>query len=67
METWTHIETLGRELGATEEMIRKWRVRGVPHTWRLRLLDAADDAGVPLDRRAFDLPPGPKTKQIEAA
>lgn len=57
-EAWTEIERLGRQLGAGEEAMRKWRVRGVPPKWQIKIMDA-DEAGK-IDREAFDAPPGPR-------
>jgi hypothetical protein len=34
---------------------------------RLAIVDAAAADGFDLDRRIFDEPPGPKTKEFEAA
>lgn len=60
MIAWDFIEATAAELGVSAEAVRKWRIRGVPYQWRLRLLDIADAAGFSLDRREFDRPPGPK-------
>lgn len=67
MDTWDKIERLARELGASGEAIRKWRVRGVPTRWQLRFI--SHPVGRKLDRAAFDAPPGPRNprKQEVAA
>jgi hypothetical protein len=57
-DAWDEIERLGRELGAGDEAMRKWRVRGVPPKWQIKIM-AADPAGN-IDRAAFDNPPGPR-------
>jgi hypothetical protein len=60
MDQWEFIEKAATDLGIDTEAIRKWRVRGVPHQWRLAIVDAAEDRGFALDRAEFDRPPGPK-------
>ena len=64
---WDQIERLGRELGAGDEAMRKWRVRGVPARWQLKII-AADPAGA-IARDAFDKPPGARraATPLEAA
>lgn len=64
-EAWEEIERLGRQLGAGEEAIRKWRIRGVPKAWRLDLLDA--DKSSKITRAAFDSPPGSRRSESKAA
>jgi len=36
------IEALARELGASYEMVKKWRSRGISPRWQLKLLGAMD-------------------------
>jgi hypothetical protein len=55
-DAWAEIERLGREFGAGDEAIRKWRLRGVPAKWQLRFI--GDPVGRLIDRAAFDNPPG---------
>jgi len=65
-DAWDEIERLGRELGAGDEAMRKWRVRGVPAKWQLKIMAADPKARVA--RAAFDNPPGPRrTASTEAA
>lgn len=55
---WDEIERLGRDLGASDEAMRKWRDRGVPAKWQLRIMAADPDCAI--DRAAFNSPPGPR-------
>jgi hypothetical protein len=55
-DVWEEIERLGRQFGAGDEAIRKWRIRGVPAKWQLRFL--GDPAGRKIDPSAFSTPPG---------
>lgn len=66
-DQWAFIERSGRQLGASAEMVRKWRLRGVSHQWRLKLVEIAEQEEFPLDRNAFDNPPGPKRAAEQAA
>lgn len=58
MSQWEFIERAGAELGFGAEAIRKWRTRGVPRRHRLEIQDIANRDKFPLDRAAFDEPPG---------
>jgi len=53
---WDFIERIARERGVSDEALRKWRVRGVPATHRLAIVDRASEEGFALDRRVFDSP-----------
>jgi hypothetical protein len=56
---WDFIERFARENHVEDEAIRKWRVRGVPHRWRLPIATAA---GPGFDTAIFDAaPPGPRS------
>ena len=59
-EQWEFIEKAALDIGVEAEAFRKWRVRGVPHQWRLPIVDTALRQGFILDRDEFDTPPGPK-------
>lgn len=62
---WEFIERFARENKVADEAIRKWRVRGVPHRWRLPIASAA---GPEFRVAAFDDPPGPRSNEkAEAA
>lgn len=56
-ETWALIEAYAAELGVNAEARKKWRQRGVPHRWRLPLVNLASERGQQLDAAAFDRPP----------
>lgn len=58
MAPWEFIERAAAELGIGAEAFRKWRIRGVPHQWRLAIADRALAQGYDLDRAEFDRPPG---------
>lgn len=59
MSSWEAIERIAREqLGVEAETLRKWRVRGVPLSRRLDIVNA--DTGHEVDQRDFDNPPGPR-------
>lgn len=67
MDDWTFIEKTARQMGISEEALRKWRTRGVPPSHRLKIVDAASESGFPLDRSAFDDAPGTRRAQQSAA
>lgn len=54
METHALIETLAKELGVTAVARKKWRQRGVPHRWRLPIIELAASRGVELSSNDFD-------------
>lgn len=66
VDQWTFIERAGRELGASAEVVRKWRSRGVSHPWRVPLIEFAEREDFALDRAAFDNPPGPKRAELSS-
>lgn len=39
-DTWKSIADAGRRLGVNDEAIRKWRQRGIPYCWHLRIEEA---------------------------
>jgi hypothetical protein len=53
-DLWATIDRIAAKLGATERNRAKWRQRGVPHRWRLPILQAAAKAGILLDASAFE-------------
>lgn len=57
LSQWTFIEKTALAHGAKEVALRKWRERGVPHRFRLPIMQAATAARVKLDPRIFDEPP----------
>ncbi|MGB0854884.1 MAG: hypothetical protein ACPGSI_16430 [Pikeienuella sp.] len=48
------IEPMAREMGVSAVAVEKWRERGVPHKWRLPLLDEAEKRGIDIDRAWFE-------------
>jgi hypothetical protein len=43
-DIWKLISTAGASLGVTESARKKWRVRGVPHKWRMKIIVATAGA-----------------------
>jgi len=56
-DPWQFIDATAEKLGVTAEALRKWHERGVPHRWRLPIVDAAKRAKIKFDTAAFDTPP----------
>lgn len=54
MDTDALIDGLARELGVTVVARKKWRQRGVPHRWRLPIIELAAERGVELSSTDFD-------------
>lgn len=48
------IDDLAAELGASEAARKKWRQRGIPHRWRIPLIEAAAERGITLVGGDFD-------------
>lgn len=44
--TRKEIEARARELGAKQKAIEKWRLRGIPAKWQLKLISAYSDITV---------------------
>ena len=59
--SWDAIERVALGLGVGPEAVRKWRLRGVPRSWRLDLLRA--DIRREINEPDFDNPPGPKRRE----
>jgi hypothetical protein len=59
--SWEAIERVALGLGVGPEAVRKWRMRGVPRSWRLDLLRA--DIRREIIEQDFDNPPGPKRRE----
>jgi hypothetical protein len=58
LSQWKFIEATAAQRHAVgPEALRKWRVRGVPHRFRLSLVEEADRKHIKLDRSIFDSPP----------
>jgi hypothetical protein len=62
--TWAIIDRIASELGILRETRKKWRQRGVPHRWRLPILQKANDAGETIPAGAFN---GASKHEQEAA
>ncbi len=60
LRDWDIIEKAGREIGVSDEALRKWRVRGVPGRFHLQIVKIAQRDGLNLNDSAFDAPPGPR-------
>lgn len=41
-ETRRLVEELAKSLGASPAAVFKWRQRGVPHEWRIRIVEASN-------------------------
>ena len=56
MDKWELIKELARGLGVNQSAVQKWRQRGgVPHKFRLVMMDMAEDRGDVLKSTDFDL------------
>lgn len=53
MDTEALIDRLAEELGVTPVARKKWRQRGVPHRWRLPIIERAAREGVELKGTDF--------------
>lgn len=49
MENWKLIRQIARDLGVHDYAISKWKVRGVPHKYRMRIILLAADVGVVIE------------------
>lgn len=54
MDTETVIIRLAKELGASVAARKKWRQRGVPHRWRLPIIEHARRQGIKLTGADFE-------------
>ena len=61
-DIWKLISNAGASLGVTESARKKWRVRGVPHKWRMKIIIATSGAVSHSDFDAFE-----DRKKLEAA
>jgi SOS response regulatory protein OraA/RecX len=64
--TWRTVDDIAAELGARDWARAKWRQRGVPADWRIKITQALMSRGVPIALSDFDNLPPPKERQ-EAA
>jgi hypothetical protein len=52
--TWGIVDNTAAELGAKDYARQKWRQRGVPFRWRVRITQALMARGVPVALNDFD-------------
>ena len=54
--TWALVDNVAESLGATEAARRKWRQegRGVPASWRIRIVESLMAQGAPVALADFD-------------
>lgn len=52
--TWKLVDTVAEELGAGDWARRKWRTRGVPPAWRIKIVEALMAKGAPIALSDFD-------------
>lgn len=52
--TWLTIDTVAAELGAKDYARAKWRQRGVPAEWKIKITQALMARGVPIALSDFD-------------
>ncbi len=52
--TWQLVDSTGAELGANAEARLKWRQRGVPSKWRIRILERLMQRSVPVSLSDFE-------------
>jgi hypothetical protein len=55
--TWRTVDDLAAELGAKKDARAKWRQRGVPSDWRIKITQALLARGVPVSLADFDTLP----------
>ena len=51
---WRLVDDTGAELGANKEARLKWRQRGVPAGWQIKITQALMARGVPVALADFD-------------
>lgn len=52
--TWDVVDTVAEELGAQRWARLKWRQRGVPYEWRVKITQRLMSQGVPISLGDFD-------------
>ena len=52
--TWPTVDEIASELGAKDHARAKWRQRGVPAEWRIKVAQELLSRGVPFSLDAFD-------------
>lgn len=53
---WETIDELAKGMGVRDYARLKWRTRGVPHRYRIPLLDEAERLGKTLSKNDFNAP-----------
>lgn len=57
------VSLLGLEIGLTKTQLKKWRQRGgVPHRYRLQMMQTAQRKGWPVAEADFDFKPSLKSE-----
>lgn len=59
--TWKLVDDTGEALGVSNDARLKWRQRGVPPKWRIKIAEALMERSIPValsDFDALDLTPG---------
>ena len=59
--TWKLVDDTAVELGVEKEARLKWRQRGVPSKWRIRILETLMQRSIPIslaDFETLELTPG---------
>ena len=51
---WSIVNEVATELGAKEHARAKWRQRGIPAEWRIKITQALLSRGVPVALSDFD-------------
>jgi hypothetical protein len=58
--TWRTVDDIAADLGAKDHARAKWRQRGVPAEWKIKITQALMARGVPIALSEFDkLPMNP--------
>lgn len=52
--TWRIVDDTAAELGAKDYARQKWRQRGVPANWRIKITQTLMSRGVPVALNDFD-------------
>lgn len=52
--TWPVIDEIAAELGAQKPALAKWRQRGVPAAWKIKITQTLMSRGVPVALGDFD-------------
>lgn len=52
--TWRLVDETGANLGAKDEARLKWRQRGVPSAWRIKIAEAMMSQAMPVSLSDFD-------------